>query len=253
MFIYQEGQKLSKAPVVEAVIELRVATAQSGDIDSLVNWRDLLKDRFPRGRHIHFFQAQMGVSDANKVTKAIESQPTGVRLESDDGKWVVQGRLDALSVSRLAPYTGFEDLVEMTKSIWKSYVDAIAAQATVRLGVRYINRIEIKADGLNFDTILTAGPKIPSNLPQLFTEFMSRVVVQIPEQRVAVAVLQAFDPGPPFVQAGNSAIVLDIDAFSDIPHEVNSGEVWRFMDTLRRVKNLAFFSSLTPGFLETLL
>lgn len=244
--------KLSKAPIVEAVIELRVRTTSPVEVSRLLALRDSLKSTYPKSRDLHMFAASINIDDPENVKQGVEAQHSGVRLETEDGMWVIQCKLDGLSVSRMAPYTDFDSLLDRTKRVWNLYVPAAGATAVVRLGVRYINRIELPAEPVDFDDILTAGPKIPPDMPQLFSEYFGRVVVPMLDDSATVAIVQAFGPGAPSPNAGLPGLVIDIDAVSDRTMKADAVDIWECLHTLRRVKNMAFFNSLTPSFLETL-
>ena len=238
-------QKLSKPPVVEAVIEIRVSVESPADVGRLLTWRERLKPEYPIGREIRSIVGSFGVQPSGDVKQEIQSSRNGVRLEPDDGKWVIQGRLDALAVSRLSPYSDFESLIERTKSVWHSYVDAVRATAVLRLGVRYINRIEFGGDSMDLDQVLVAGPHIPPTLPQYLTDFFSRIVVPMPEANATVAIVQTFDDPSPTPQSRKPALVLDIDASSEESLPVDSDKIWVQLHKLRIAKNTAFFGSLT--------
>jgi uncharacterized protein (TIGR04255 family) len=132
------------------------------------------------------------------------------------------------------------------------YCQIIGPDVVTRLGVRYINRMLLPSEFVDFDKVLTAGPRIPPQMPQMLAGFVNRMVVPLPEQRAVLNITQALE-GPPEPAAEPAiAILLDIDAFAEQSHDVGDSGLWETLDRLRLAKNIAFFNSLTPEFLETM-
>jgi uncharacterized protein (TIGR04255 family) len=183
-----------------------------------------------------------------KVTNDVSNSQVGVRLDSVDSKWVVQAKSDGLAVSRLPNYESWEQLLLEVKALWPKYVDVFKPEAVVRLGVRYINRLPLPGtDEVDIDTVLTSGPKIPSTLPQVIDEFVSRVVLPLEDKKIRLAIAQALPP----VSAGSAVplghVVLDIDASSEEALAPSAPEVWEKLEALRDAKNMAFFGSVTES------
>jgi uncharacterized protein (TIGR04255 family) len=246
--------KLSKPPIAEAVIEFQVRVPENIDISKFKAFQDKLSDRFPYSSEIRFIQAQVQIHPSSENTKTIGDTIIGLRLESADRRTVVQSTIRALGVSQLAPYDSWETLRARAEELWPVYCDIVGPMAVTRLGVRYINRIVVSGDGdelVDFDKILTAGPRIPSRMPQELTEFFQRVVIPLPNERATLVITQALEAPQMLGAPGQVVVLLDVDAFSDEPHDdVNSVEVWETLERLRQSKNMAFFSSITPQALE---
>jgi uncharacterized protein (TIGR04255 family) len=252
VFPYPRYPKLSKAPIVEAVVELKVRTHKPVEVAALAPIRGALGDRFSVSRDIHQVQAQIEMRSEGPQ-QAFRAGLVGLRLESSDRGFVVMARIDGVSISRLPPYDTWEGLRDEARAVWTEYARAVDPVAITRIGVRFINRIELPQEPIDFDEVLTAGPKIPEPLPQELTEFFTRVVVPIPEKDATVAIVQTIEPAAPAAAGHYSpAVVLDIDAFVERAFEVDDPGTWAALDSLRDVKNMAFFNSITKKTLETL-
>ena len=244
--------KLSKAPIVEAVIELKVRMAGQVDPARFLDFRDQLVEHFPVSRDMQYVQSLLHFDAEKGPQQVLETGKAGIRLESADQRWVVQARVDGVSISRLAPYERWEALRQQAEAVWPVYIRALNPTTVIRLGVRYINRVELADEVIDFDRVLTVGPKIPPALPQKLTEFFSRIVIPMEEKRATLVLVQAFDPPPPAQGGALPAVVLDIDAFSEQSHEIESREIWDALERLRGLKNMAFFNCITADTLETL-
>lgn len=243
---------LSKAPIVEASIEIRCTLSKPVGPEGFDRIRDALADRYPAHSPIHFLAPHFHIESETEVRTETAFSRIGVRLESADKKLVAQAHLDRLVVSQLEPYESWERLIAEMGDLWRRYCDVFAPVSVMRLGVRYINRIPLPfVDGrVDLDTVFTAGPKIPAALPQTLDQYMTRITVPFEQQLAMLAIVQTLEP--PGIGAPKAAM-LDLDAFSVTEMTPAGDEIWRQLELLRRVKNDAFFGSLHREIWETFL
>jgi uncharacterized protein (TIGR04255 family) len=127
--------------------------------------------------------------------------------------------------------------------LWALYAKTFSPRSVVRLGVRYINRIELPyVDGVvDLDHVFAAGPKIPPALEQTLDSFFSRIVIPQESYGATLAIAQDLEPAvgdPPHYA------LLDIDAWSNTEMQPDDPGLWHQLGRLREVKNRAFFGSL---------
>jgi hypothetical protein len=92
-------------------------------------------------------------------------------------------------------------------------------------------------DSVDLDTVFTAGPKVPPDLPQGVGQYMTRVVLPI-EADVGVSIAQTMEP-----LSGH--VVLDIDAFSALDADAaDAATLMIKLGELHDLRNRAFFASL---------
>jgi uncharacterized protein (TIGR04255 family) len=244
----QTHPHLTKAPVVEAVVEVRVRLSRpvvQADFDA---FRSRLKDQFPKAQNIRFVASHLQFDSDDEVKNDVSTGLIGVRLDDEDGRWVVQAKSDGLAVSRLPPYESWNGLIAQFRDLWPVYVEIFEPSTVLRLGVRYINRLPLPdTETVDLDAVLTAGPKIPPTLPQNLTQFVTRVVFPLPADGIVLTVLQALEPAPGDVGGRRAHVVLDIDAACEHALSPTSPEIWGRLDSLRGAKNMAFFGSLTES------
>ena len=237
---------LSKAPIAEAVIEIRVRMAGPVRNESYSSFGDLLRVKFPKSQNIRFVTAHLSFESEEEVKNDLANALVGVRLDSEDGKWVVQAKSDGLTLSRLPPYALWETLIAELQIVWPQYVEVFCPEAIVRMGVRYINKIPLPGiDKIDLDSVLTVGPKIPPQLPQSLSEFFTRVVLPIEGKGIVLAISQALQPGPTDPSAPMGHVLVDIDAYCEESLAVDSPRLWEKLSELREAKNMAFFGSVT--------
>ena len=242
----QSFPHLTKAPVAEAVVEVRVRLSRpvvQADFDA---FRDRLSDRFPKSQIIRFVASHLQFDSDEEVKNDVSTGLVGVRLDDVDGRWVVQAKTEGLAVSRLPPYESWDGLIAKLRELWPVYVEVFEPSTVLRLGVRYINRVPLpETEKVDLDGVLTAGPKIPPTLPQNLTQFVTRVVFPLPADGIVLTVLQALEPAPGDVSGRRAHVVLDIDAACEETLSPIAPEMWGRLDSLRDAKNMAFFGSLT--------
>jgi uncharacterized protein (TIGR04255 family) len=209
-------------------------------------FRDRLKDKFPKAQDIRYVASHLQFGSDEELKNDVSTGLIGVRLDDQEGRWVVQAKSDGLAISRLPPYESWEGLVATLRALWPLYVEIFEPSAVLRLGVRYINRVPLPdAENIDLDSLLTAGPKIPLTLPQTLTQFVTRVIFPLPAEGIVLTVLQALEPAPGDVAGRRAHVVLDIDAACEQAMTPTAPGMWGRLDSLRDAKNMAFFGSLT--------
>jgi len=246
MSTIQSYPHLTKAPVAEAVVEIRVRLSRpvvQADFDA---FKDRLKDQFPKAQTIRYVAAHMQFGSAEELKNDFSTGLIGVRLDDREGRWVVQAKSDGLALSRLPPYESWDGLVATLLTLWPVYVEVFEPSTVLRLGVRYINRVPLPdAENIDLDSLLTAAPKIPPSLPQTLTQFVTRVILPLPAEGIVLTVLQSLEPAPGDIAGRRAHVVLDIDAACEQTMTPTAPEMWGRLSSLRDAKNMAFFGSLT--------
>src|SRR5713226_3799339 len=140
---------LRKAPIVEAVIDIRVKLRSDFDMAVFLPLRTKLAVKYPQVGEGSDFQLS---TEWKPGTEPRASGQVGtVRLHllrSQDGKQVVQFRRDGFSFSRLNPYSSWEEVFAEAWSLWKLYIETAKPLGISRLAVRYINRLPLPGTDL---------------------------------------------------------------------------------------------------------
>jgi uncharacterized protein (TIGR04255 family) len=234
---------LSKAPIVEGLIDIRVDRAAGVTFQVLKTACDELAADFPSRQERRMFVTQLNYSlAAGASSSTTDDGPDGVILRSTDEKWVVQFRLDGFTISRLQPYGTWDELKGKALELWAKYVAAVRPVKIVRIASRFINRVQLPV-GESFDKTFLTNFVIGPSLPQSVAGYLLRVVIPFEEQDAIAIVTQSLD--------GNSTeCILDLDAFSEQPEGISEHDMWNRLDRLREVKNTLFFGSFTEAALE---
>ncbi len=235
-----QQRHLANAPIREALIDLRVKTSSTiEDVRKCVTDQN---DRYPKRTSI--VRGGFGLSlEAGQSKIAHHNlEEMGYRMDSSNGKDIVQFRLDGFTFSRLSPYVTWEEMRDEAKAQWNRYASCLGIEAVTRIAVRYINVMELPLAGAKLSEFLTAPPILPTSLSLSMSSFIQRIVVQDPDTSAAVIVTQAVEA---IASNGKSPITLDLDVFRDTDMDPRDGEIWEYLESLRKLKNTVFFGCIT--------
>jgi len=243
-----EYAHLNKAPIVEALIDFRVKPKDGLQRSDLQPIQEKLKDRYPTQKSIHQIKAEFslnvrdGAAPETPIRSTSESR-IGIRLDSIDHLRVLQAQIHGFTFSRLKPYDTWETLLEETKALWNLYVEVAAPVSLTRVATRFINRLELPLPIPEFEEYLTRPPVVPNGIPELVSEFLSRIVAHDTASGASIVVIQALETVVP----GSNVlpVLLDIDVFKQANFDVNSNDYWELLSEFRNLKNTAFFGSIT--------
>jgi uncharacterized protein (TIGR04255 family) len=130
-----------------------------------------------------------------------------VQLPTADARRLVSIRHNAIGISVLRPYGGWENFKSRIERALDAYFEAISQVAVTRIGVKYVNRIVVPNAGANPAAVLTALPvegKVSDARLANFTQFTEFVRTDEIKVLVTQATLQ-------FGAQDRSEYLLDID------------------------------------------
>jgi uncharacterized protein (TIGR04255 family) len=243
--------RLAHAPIAEAVIEMR-ARAEVPWEESAVRERlvPLLSD-YPKIESQREFEHELQVGPGQEtVQKHRDLGWKGLRCESNDHLHIVQFNRDGFVFSRLRPYDHWEQFQGEAIRLWNLHRDLARASGIQRLGLRFINRIELPVDGSRPDDYLRMPSEVLTGMPLSRAGFFHRDVLAVPGYPYTVAIVRTVQP----TQTGSSkgfGLLLDIDVFSTEPVDLRDDLVTQRLAEMRWLKNKAFFGSITEQALES--
>jgi uncharacterized protein (TIGR04255 family) len=246
-----QGRQLAHAPIVEALIDMKVLAAEGTTVERL--------EKAISGRNFGYYKkgpilrGQFGfVINAQDVppTRQVLSNTgiIGVRMHSADERYVAQFTTEGFTLSRLEPYESWEALVSEAMRVWSEYRACVTPTSIHRVATRFINNLRLPLKvGERFERYLTGLPNIPVEIPQTVSSFLQRFVIH-DEVSGATAVLtqalEGFTPEPPV------PVILDIDVFRESRFAPEGSVVWDYLAQLRVLKNRFFFGALTEEAVE---
>jgi len=164
----------------------------------------------------------------------------GHRLSSADRADLLLIRPPALTVSRLAPYKGWEYLFEKAQGSWEELRQVVSKPVVKRIGVRFINRIDAPStDGA--PRLVNIYPSIPRLSDFPLKQFIVQVTQKIDQElQATISSLPVESPVPDRV-----SYLLDIDVSSDENIPRRDDEMWSLLGRMRSAKNNIFETLIT--------
>lgn len=231
---------LERAPIEEAVVELRVRPRSPFSLDTLAALAARWKTEFPLEEMVQAMAASFRIQDGTPLTSTQHEQ-LGFQLKTADRHDVVQCRRDAFVFSQLRPYSSWEQVLPRATALWAAYRDATKPERLTRLGVRYINRLRLALPA-DLSQYLTSPPAGPEVLHSTLRGYLTRLVLQDQDSGNSVTITQASEPS---TDPNHVVILLDIDAFREVDLDPNGEDIAPMLQALRDLKNRAFFGSIT--------
>jgi len=229
----------ANAPIREALIDIRVELLPDIKLSSLDEAYELIRVDYPTRNEMKFVQSE--ISLVGQGSASTKQEIIGYRFSAQDGKQIVQTRLDGFTFSRLTPYECWEALRDEAKKLWSIYQGVARPQKITRIAVRYINQIDIPLPMRDFKDFFRTFPDVSEDLPQEIGGFLMQL--QIPQKDFDGMLVLTEALVPP-AKRDVASVVLDIDVFK-MKYDFGSDEAWNFLEVLRERKNEIFEGCIT--------
>lgn len=246
--IDEEFEHLPRAPIAEAVIDIRTRPA-------VVLEEGVLKPQLEaKLSGYQFLDSQREIAIQHQVHPVGDAPPSsvirdlgwkGLRFQSPNKKHIVQFNRDGFVFSRLEPYETWQKLHDEGMRLWKDYVELAQPIEVHRIGLRYINRIQLPPNELRFENYLEPAPVPPKGLDLPFHSFLHQDTLGVPGHSYAMNVIRTIQP-PRAQGTTGFGLILDIDVFTTQGFELVAATLERRLLEMRWLKNKVFFGSVTP-------
>lgn len=235
---------LPHAPSVEAIIDIRATPVNQPDEESLKNFVQKKFCDYQFRDSQREIQYQVTVSPSQPQNQTIQDRGwKGLRFQSKDQKYIAQFNRDGFTLSRLEPYQSWDLFRTEAMRLWDGYAEFVKPEQIHRIGLRYVNRIQLPAGELNFEDYLYVAPSTPKVLDLPVSGFMHQDAVIVPEYPYAVNIIRTMQPPNPLIGAGYS-LILDIDVFTTQPFDYDEIRLKSHLTEMRWLKNKVFFGSV---------
>lgn len=231
-----------KAPITEAVIEIKFkSSADSADLEKV---RQRLGSAYPQHQNVQTLSLNVNLPEGQPdapVTK-IDRTP-GHRLASVDMTELLVMFDSAFIVSQLAPYTGWDSFLSRFVRDWAAWKRVMGYREISRIGVRYINRIDIPVAGqvVPYEDFLNVYPKLPQPF-QLVAAYAVQAVLPLEEIGCKLTLNSAAVPSPIL---GHSSYLFDQDIANEDDPPQSDEAIVVLLNSIRIEKNKVFEACIT--------
>jgi uncharacterized protein (TIGR04255 family) len=213
-------RRYANPPVVEALCEVYFA-ATSWEPTVPGRFFERVRGRFPQLAQQGDVAVEIMAGPGPVSARMTPTEPRS-RFSSADGSRMVQIGRDLLVVNQLRPYPRFEEWQPVVLEMAGLYREIALAPAIERIGVRYINRVNLQAERFRMERYFQVYPHVPEGLGASHGAFMMRL--EIPPLHPEHSLLVTFGSAPPGKE-GDLGLVLDLydrvvprreDSFADL-------------------------------------
>jgi uncharacterized protein (TIGR04255 family) len=239
-------EHLARAPIAEALIDIRVLPREGIAADVFVPLKNKLAIIYPKSSPMRSIEARFQMAQGKVSAENTIQSDVGWLFETQGRESVAQFRVDGFTYNKLVPYTRWEDVFSEAYRLWQLYIESAKPLYVARLAVRYINRLRLPAP-VQLSKYLEAPPVLPLPIPQTIREFLTRVVVLDAEHSSSAIITQALEPS---LEPTVATLLLDIDAIREATFVPDDPSMPQIFEQLRRLKNDIFFASITEKTVE---
>jgi uncharacterized protein (TIGR04255 family) len=239
------GKKYKNPPIVEALCEFRFDPSSPWDLAIPGLLYEKVRDEFGKRR----------------LVKAIETSfsggPTGIEQQvrssdrmqflRDDEKALIQVGPNLLSTNHLKPYPTWQEFFPIIRQAFDAYFQVASPKGLQRVGLRYINRIEIPGKSIELEDYFEFRPFIGPRLPQRFGPFITGIQIPYEDSRdhLRLEIANATVEKPDEV-----GVMLDLDFFLAQPDGLSMNNVFDWIEVAHSRVEEAFEACITDRLRE---
>lgn len=236
---------LAKPPIVEAVVDFDCDHSPGQELLSLeAEARSVFRDTYPkfRRRYAQEFKIEARGDDPPDTSSRYGLE--AFQFLKRENEQLVQVRDKGFSFNRLTPYEGFDRYLPEIERTWQLYLNLAVPTKVSVLRLRYINRIEVPAEGgrVGLDAYFKAGTQLPSVAGARFTGFLSQYSAMEPETGNRAKIFMTAQD----IVDDKLPVILDIRVSREISTEPGNWDVvLPTLLSLRMLKNRIFTDMIT--------
>lgn len=229
-------------PVMEALCEIYFAES-AWDDTAPGAFYERVKNDFPKKQQKEIQEATITMGP--EISSAgVQRLPSWMQFLTKNGDQMIQVAENLLVVNQLLPYRHFEDWEQVVYKAFTIYNEIAPPQRITRIGLRYINRIEIPGEKIAMEDFFTIYPKLPQSLGNIHGPFLVRVEVPQAEQGHTVFITFGTpDLSRPF--EGKQTFMLDLYDRATQNESLDKTELKKEVQLAHENVVLAFEDSIT--------
>ena len=219
------SRKYSRPPIVEALCEFQFVPEQPWDMTIVGLFYEKIKEEFPEKQQQTRFEIGFRKKEGG-VEQKVGSSPR-MQFLSKDKTILVQTGPDLLVINHLRPYPTWHKFCPIILRNLKQYQKIACPKSFKRIGLRYINKIEIAEKSVELIDYFNYYPFLPEKLPQIHEAFNVRVEIPFAEgrDRLILTLASTLSEKPDSI-----AFVLDLDYVIVSPEKVEIEKIEEWIE-----------------------
>ncbi|MFZ5523505.1 MAG: TIGR04255 family protein [Pseudomonadota bacterium] len=229
-------------PITESVIGINFSSTTK-----LTDIRTVSKKfhaHYPHQQIVSNFDVavEMPINQVNKVAANIHKND-GHRLSTDDMTQLLVFWPSSFTFSQLAPYPGWDIFFKRFVRDWGIWKRNIGHKEISRIGVRYINRVDIPImDSITkYEEFLNVYPKLPESIDPL-VGYAVQAASELKDLGCLLKINSAVVPSPIL---NHVSFVVDLDISKEINPPQSDNDIYDLLNNIRLQKNIVFEACIT--------
>ncbi len=241
------GRKYKYPPVVEALCEFKFIPNQPWDLTLPGLIYEKVREKFPDKRQQTGINVQL-VPTERGVEHKIEPAPPRIQFYKKDKTALIQVAPDLLVINQLKPYLTWNKFKPMIIEAFEIYEGIANPKGIRKIGLRYINILELKDAATEFKDYFKYYPFIPKDLPQSYGPFLTRVVFPYEKgnENLILSLGTVISQKPNIV-----SLILDIDYGMIKPEYISFDKIPEWLDKAHERVETAFETCIKDKARET--
>jgi len=236
-------------PIVEATIEIRSSVLLTREDQKKIVTK--LKSEYPDVKEINEVEFEFSSIDNDERLKNKNPtvKPKGFRLSSNDQANISMLLNQSIVISRLAPYPGWDSFCKKAMIVWKKWKQVQKNIPISRIGVRYINRIDVPINSgsntINIADYLTIFPENTIYNEEPLSNYFIHLTKHTPFENWFVNITSTVQKPAPLIDT--VSLLLDIDVYyqRDEFFFKKDDDLINLLKEARRIKNDIFQQTIT--------
>ncbi|MBP8972751.1 MAG: TIGR04255 family protein [Anaerolineae bacterium] len=239
------GRRYRHPPIIEALCEFRFEPSAPWDLAIPGLIYEKVRVDFPKRQQAKAFEVNVAASPESVEQRLVTTDR--IQFLREDEKALIQVDRNLLAVNHLAPYPTWQEFLPLIRLGFNAYVEVARPKGIQRIGLRYINRIEMPGQDIELEDFLEFRPFIGPDLPQNFDSFIAGIQVPYEHSRDSLRLqIASAVAGVPNM----AAVLLDLDYFLAQPNQITLDNVFEWVQIAHDHVEEAFEACITDRLRE---
>jgi uncharacterized protein (TIGR04255 family) len=239
------SRKYLNSPIIEAVCEFRLAPDSQWDLTVPGLVYEKVSKEFP-SKEQRLVQEVELTQGPQGMQQQIRTSERALFL-TDDRKVFIQVGPYLLAVNCLKPYPTWYGFKPKIEKAFNALINTVDVKGLQRIGLRYINRIEISNQQVRLEDYFEFYPFLSHNLPQNMINFAIQCLFPFSDGRDScrVQLTNALPEKPDSI-----SLLLDLDYFLAQPQAVSANETLKWVEKAHQQVEEIFEGCITERLRE---
>lgn len=248
------NQLLAHPPLREVACEIRFKAGAPWDWLVPAQLFERFRERFPRREGVRANQIMLAIQAGHVQQVDNQLRLERVAMLSENRAARIQIGHDRVIVNHVQPYPGWDIFSTLIMDLFNAYVELTGYEEIERIGLRYINGINLSEGGpdesglLDIGTVITLDPPIPEPIKAPVYQFYQEYVLVHDDVESLLKHRTAFQP--PRGDADALDITLDLDFYTLGIADYTDNAVRQWLRVAHERITDAFVASVHPDVLN---